>query len=230
MSKQKRILPSVAILAAVFVLMTAFGYLSAYLQTYDTVGILATISYVIQQLLVNLPIFVALGIAFLRLQKKGIGAALSTMIVLVPFCFFYQLCLTFLDYYFLQNDLLGTSLLLGLMNGLLAGILSSAILFLLLFFVAYLLFLRGKKGFDGESRRYAALSAMLTLLLYGLIEETAALLSHLSENFWIIYASEILSFVLFCLLRVGVAAFGFLVVSQTERIYVKITSREQMKS
>ena len=111
--------------------------------------------------------------------------------------------------------------MLGLLNGLYAGVLANAILFSLLFFIPYFLFLRGKQSVIESSSTYAAISAMLVMLLYGLIEETAALLAHLSENFWIIYSSEILSFILFCLLRIAIAAFGFFVIRFTEKKIVK---------
>lgn len=215
MSKKKRILSLLAILLAAEVLLVAFGYLTAYLQMHDSVGALATGSYVIQQMLTNLPILTAIGVAFYLVRSKGPVPALGVLAVLLPFSLVYQSSLTFLDYYFLQDDLFGTSLLLGLLNGLYAGILASAVLFALLFFIPYFLFLRTKQN-DG-SNLYASLSAMLVLLLYGLLEETAALLMHLSENFWIVYASEILSFALFCLLRIAIAAFGFLVIRFAEK-------------
>ena len=229
MSNKKRILSFLAVLLASEVLLGAFGYLTAYLQMRDTVGVLATVSYVIQQLLVNLPIFISVGVAFFCVPRRGFRALPGIIAVLLSFTFVYQTALTFLDYYFLQEYLFGASLLLGLINGLYAGIFSSAIVFALLFFIPYFLFLRDKES-GAEARRYAAFSAMLILLLYGLIEETAALFAHLSENFWIIYASEILSFVLFCLLRVGVAAFGFLAILVTDRMHAKILNQGGAKS
>ena len=214
MSKKKRVFIFLSILLGAEAVLVAFGYLAAYLQMYDTVGTLATVSYVIQQLLARLPLFFAIGSAFFLVRTGGLSRALRVLAVLLPFSLVYQASLTFLDYYFLQQDLFGTSLLLGLMSGLYAGIIIDAIQFALLFFVPYLLFLRGK---DQESTVYAALSSMLVLLLYGLLEETAALFTHLSENFWIIESAEIVSFALFCLLRAAVAAFGFLVIRFTEK-------------
>lgn len=210
MSKKNRILSFLAFLLGAEALLGAFGYLTAYLQMYDSVGVLATVSYVLQQLLVNLPLFTAIGVAFCLVCKRGLRSALCVLAVLLPFSFVYQASLTLLDYYFLQQELFGTSLLVGLINGLYAGILTSLLLFAILFFIPYFLFLRTKQT-DGDGI-YAALSAMLVLVLYGLLEETAALLVHLSENFWIIHASEILSFILFCLLRIAIAAFGLLVI------------------
>jgi hypothetical protein len=222
MSNKKKILSFLAVLLGLEVLLGAFGYLTAYLQIRDEIGVLATASYILQQLLTALPLFLAIGVAFYRVSKRGLASALGVLTIFLPFSLVYQTSLTFLDYYFLQENLFGTSLLLGLLNGLYAGVLSGAILFSLLFFIPYALFLRGKQS-DGESGGvYAALSAMLVLLLYGLLEETAALLMHLSENFWIIYPSEILSFVLFCLLRIAVCVFGFFAIRYAEKKIAKL--------
>ena len=85
MSKKKRILAPLAILLGAEVLLGAFGYLSTYLQMRDTVGVLATVSYVIQQLLTNLPIFVAIGVAFYRVRTNRLVGALGVLAVLLPF-------------------------------------------------------------------------------------------------------------------------------------------------
>ncbi len=216
MSRTKRISIFLLFFFAAEAFLGAFGYLTAYLQMNDTVGVLATVSYILQQFLASFPIFFAIGVAFSRARERGVPSALAVLAVLLPFALVYQTALTFLDYYFLQNDLFGTSLLIGLLNGLFAGILTNTVLFALLFLIPYFLFLR-EKQMENPDGIYAPLSAMLILVLYGLLEETAALLSHLSENFWIVYPSEILSFVLFCLLRVGIAAFGFFIIRLTEK-------------
>lgn len=213
---KKKGIPTLLLLTVSEVFLVSFGYLTTYLQIYDTVGVLATVSYVLQQLLIHLPLLVAIGVAFSITRKRGFLSSLRVLAVLLPFSLVYQTALTFLEFYFLEDDLFGTSLLLGLLNGLFAGVLANAFLFALLFLVPYFLFLRANQG-EQHQGGFAALSAMLVLGLYGLLEETAALLTHLSESFWISEPSDILSFVLFCLLRIGIAAFGYFVIRLTEK-------------
>ena len=217
MSKSHRRLILLSVLLGAEAVLVAFGYLSTYLQIYDDKGVLATVTYVLQQLLSQAPLFAAVGIALCRARLFGLASAFSLLLPLLPFTFLYQLALTFLDYYFLQDELLGTGILLGVMNGLGAGILMNAILFTLLLLLPYLLFLRTEQGRRQGGAVYAAITAAICVLVYGLIEEAVALVVYLSEHFWIIYRAEVVSFILFCLLRVALAAFCFAAVRIADR-------------
>ena len=199
---------SLLLLAGIVLATLGAALLYLYLVEADTVGAWSALSGILFQLLTLLPIFFGLGAA-LRLASRGeLGRAIRLLAIILAAVFVTQTLIAFFDYLFYSDYVLWAAILFGLLGGLITGALHNGLLLAVLFFIPYLLFLRGES--DGaRGVHYATLAATVGYLLYRLIQQTVNMLVFLSEHFWIANRGEILSFVLYYLFDILLAAAAY---------------------
>ncbi len=209
MSDIKKRLPIILPLLGIALLTDALGLLYLYLQGADTVGVWASVSDVLLQLMIILPIFCGIGAAFWLAARLDTARGVKLLSLVLLSCFVYQTVIAFLDYLLFYDYELWAAILFGLLGGLVGGALHDALLLAILFGVPYLIFLR--KPSDG-SVSYATIAAAVGYLVYQIAERTVDMLLFLSEHFWIANRSEIISLFFYYLFDIALsaAAYGFI--------------------
>lgn len=209
MSDVKKRLPIILPLLGLALLTDALGLLYLYLEGADTVGVWVSVSDVLLQLMILLPIFCGIGAALSLAVHHDVARGARLLLSVLLAAFVYQTVISFLDYLLFYSYEAWAAILFGLLGGLVSGLVHNGLLLAILFGVPYLIFLRGK-GRDGVS--YAALAASVGYLLYRIVQRTVDILLFLSEHFFIANRSEIVSFFLYYLFDIALscAAYGFI--------------------